>query len=228
MKNIQLVVFDLAGTTVYDNKDVHRVLQYALKEKNITISIEDANKVMGIPKPDAIQQLLEEQNYPIITKKFIDSIHHIFVEKMINFYKTDPLVIEKEGVSNTFQKLKQAGIKVAVDTGFDRLVTNAVLERMGWISKGLIDASVTSDEVERGRPFPDLIFKVMERTGVTDVKLVAKVGDTASDLQEGTSAGCALVVGITSGAFSSAELEKEVHTHLIFQIPEILTILEIV
>jgi phosphonatase-like hydrolase len=182
---------------------------------------------MGIPKPDAIKQLLEEKKYQLITGELIDSIHQSFVAKMVDFYKTDLQVSEKEGVSTTFKKLKEAGIKVAIDTGFDRIITNVVLERMGWVKKNLIDVSVTSDEVERGRPFPDLIYKVMELTGVTDAKLIAKVGDTASDLHEGTSAGCGFVIGITSGAFTREQLEWEPHTHLIDHIPEILNVLEI-
>jgi phosphonatase-like hydrolase len=228
MKKVEIVVFDLAGTTVYDNKDVHKVLQYALKKEGVDITIEEANSVMGIPKPDAIKQLLEEKKYQLITGELIDSIHQSFVAKMVDFYKTDLQVSEKEGVSTTFKKLKEAGIKVAIDTGFDRIITNVVLERMGWVKKNLIDVSVTSDEVERGRPFPDLIYKVMELTGVTDAKLIAKVGDTASDLHEGTSAGCGFVVGITSGAFTREQLENEPHTHLIDHIPEILDLLEIV
>jgi phosphonatase-like hydrolase len=227
MKKVEIVVFDLAGTTVYDNKDVHKVLQYALKKEGVDITIEEANSVMGIPKPDAIKQLLEEKKYQLITGELIDSIHQSFVAKMVDFYKTDLQVSEKEGVSTTFKKLKEAGIKVAIDTGFDRIITNVVLERMGWVKKNLIDVSVTSDEVERGRPFPDLIYKVMELTGVTDAKLIAKVGDTASDLHEGTSAGCGFVIGITSGAFTREQLEWEPHTHLIDHIPEILNVLEI-
>ncbi len=228
MKEIELVVFDLAGTTVYDNKDVHRVLRSALLEANVTITIADANQVMGIPKPDAIRHLLEEQNYPTITLELIESIHQRFVSQMVDFYQTNPEVKEKEGVSATFRKLKEAGIKVAVDTGFDRIVTNAVLTRMAWVENGLIDISVTSDEVTNGRPMPDLIFKAMELLGVKDVKKVAKVGDTASDLHEGHSAGCGMVIGISSGAFSKEQLEQEPHTHIIHQIPEILDILEII
>jgi len=66
----------------------------------------------------------------------------------------------------------------------------------------------------------------MQLTGVTDASRVAKVGDTASDLQEGIAAGCGLVIGVTTGAFSESELQKEKHTHLIKYIPSILDILE--
>ena len=220
----ELIVFDLAGTTVKDNQDVHRVLQSALRRNGFEITLEEANVIMGTPKPVAIRKLLEDKNYPRITDQFIEQIHTDFVVEMISFYETDDTVGEKEGVSKTFASLKAHGIKIAVDTGFDRQITNALLKRMGWVERNLIDASVTSDEVENGRPYPDLIFEAMKRTGVTDVKRVAKVGDTASDMNEGTRAGCHWVVGVTTGSYSRKNLLLEPHTHLIEQLPELLPI----
>lgn len=223
---IELVVFDLAGTTVKDNKDVHRVLQHALAGEGVEISIDDANDVMGIPKPVAIRQLLEKRYAgPLsISEEWIDKIHENFVTSMIRFYETDASVGEKPGVSETFKKLKERKLKVAVDTGFDRKITNALLSRLGWTERGLIDASVTSDEVPRGRPYPDLVFKAMELTGVMAAEHVAKVGDTASDMQEGMAAGCGWVIGVTTGAFTREQLLKEKHTHLVENVSELLEI----
>jgi phosphoglycolate phosphatase-like HAD superfamily hydrolase len=131
---IELVVFDLAGTTVKDNKDVHRILQQALAKHGVAISIADANAVMGIPKPVAIRGLLEKryQGNRRISEDWINEIHKVFVDEMIAFYKTDPSVGEKAGVYNTFRKLKQNKLKVVVDTGFDRQITDPLLERLGW------------------------------------------------------------------------------------------------
>ena len=64
----------------------------------------------------------------------------------------------------------------------------------------------------------------MKLTGVTDAKRVAKVGDTLSDLGEGTAAGCGFVIGITSGAFTHEQLAAAPHTHIIQRIPEVLQI----
>lgn len=223
---IELVVCDLAGTTIKDNQDVHHALQRAMARFGIMITLEEANEVMGLPKPIAIKQLLEPKIAPQeITEEFITNIHDEFVSEMIWFYETDKNFSEKEGVSETFFKLKQSGIKVVVDTGFDRKITNAILRRTEWLGNGLIDASVASDEVVNGRPYPDLIFKAMKLTGITNVQFVAKVGDTSSDLMEGTSAGCGLVIGVTTGAFPREKLEKEKHSHLISQLPELVGIL---
>ncbi len=221
---IDLIVFDLAGTTVKENFDVQRVLKNSFEKIGLSISIEQANKVMGIPKPVAITQLLESLKHPDVSHELVEQIHSDFVRSMIAFYQNGPTVEENVGVSDTFRKLKERGIKVMVDTGFDRPIVNALLARMAWQTNGLIDGSITSDEVENGRPHPDMIFKAMKLANVTDAKRVAKVGDTLSDLGEGTSAGCGYVIGITSGAFTYEQLKAAPHTHIIHHIPEVLKI----
>jgi len=224
---VELVVFDLAGTTVHDNNDVPRILQNALQRFDVAISLKDAARVMGIPKPIAIRELAIEKGISDPDNKWIEKVHRVFTDDMIHFYQTDASVREKEGVSETFRKLKSLGIKIAVDTGFSREITTPLLERMQWHKNDLLDFSVTSDEVPRGRPFPDMIFKSMALTGVRDVNHVAKVGDTASDMEEGTAAGCHWVIGITSGAYTHEELTKVKHSHLVNSISEILPILKI-
>jgi phosphonatase-like hydrolase len=183
---------------------------------------------MGIPKPVAIRMLLE-QRYTgprAIDQAWIDEIHAVFVENMIRFYREDASVAEMPGTSDVFRLLKQRKLKLVVDTGFDRRITEPLLDRLGWRRNNLIDASVTSDEVANGRPHPDMIFRAMELTGVTHVRNVAKIGDTASDIQEGRSAGCALVIGVTTGAFSEAALQAENPTHIIHNLHELPAILD--
>ncbi len=223
---IRLVVFDLAGTTVLDNRNVERILQLALKKHGVFVKEEDANSVMGMPKPMAIRQLLSK--YDAGGDKLelsVQRIHNDFIDLMKLFYETNPDVKEKPGASALFKKLKERKLKLIVDTGFDRVITNPLLKRMGWEKHGLIDGSVTNDEVARGRPHPDLIFKAMELTGIEDVHAVAKVGDTPYDLQEGKAAGCRWVIGITDGAFTRQQLQKEFHTHLIDNLSELESIL---
>ncbi len=224
----KMVVFDLAGTTVNDNQDVHRVLKWALRKHGVSITIEQANDVMGIPKPVAIRQLLLDHytGERIINNEWISEIHADFIEEMISFYRNDSDVTEKPHVTETFQQLKANGIKVVVDTGFDRKITNALLERLGWEQNCLIDYSVTSDEVDRGRPFPDMIYKAMRNFGIESASEVVKVGDTVSDIQEGRAAGCGLVVGVTTGAFTADQLSVEKPDHLIHEVSELLSILD--
>lgn len=225
--DIKLVVFDMAGTTVEDKDNVHAALIYAFKAFELNIIREDANKVMGIPKPVAIHQLLKEE-FGIKPQRLNDltgKIHKVFLNEMISFYKNDSSVKAKENAEVIFQLLKGKKIKVGIDTGFSRDIADTIIKRLEWKKNQLIDFSVTSDEVKNGRPHPDMIFEAMKIANVKSAQEVAKVGDTVSDLQEGTAAGCKFVIGITTGAYKRKELAKEKHTHLIDDLLEVADII---
>ena len=59
---IKLAVFDMAGTTVKDQDNVHQALINAMAHFGFSVSREEANDVMGYPKPVAIRQLLEARH----------------------------------------------------------------------------------------------------------------------------------------------------------------------
>jgi len=212
----ELVVFDMAGTTVYDDDFVHRALQEALRHAGVDATRDDINAVMGRPKPLAIRSFLEaEHDAPDALDAAVEAAHDDFIERINAFYATDSAVREVEGVSALFAQLQDAGIKVGLDTGFSRSTADVIIDRLGWGAAGLLDASVTSDEVDHGRPAPDMIYHLMEATGVDDVERVVKLGDAPSDLQEGDRAGCRLVIGVTKGSHTRDELAPYPHTHLI-------------
>jgi len=212
----ELVVFDMAGTTVYDDDFVHRALQEALRHAGVDATRDDINAVMGRPKPLAIRSFLEaEHDAPDALDAAVEAAHDDFIDRINAFYATDSAVCEVEGVSALFAQLQDAGIKVGLDTGFSRSTADVIIDRLGWDDDGLLDASVTSDEVDHGRPAPDMIYHLMEATGVDDVERVVKLGDAPSDLQEGDRAGCRLVIGVTKGSHTRDELAPYPHTHLI-------------
>lgn len=224
---IQLVVFDIAGTTLQDDNNVGAALQSAFAKENLVIGIDAANAVMGYPKPIAISMLLDSQFGKQLTASdaFVQQIHNTFLAEIIHFYRSSPCLKEKEGATAIFDCLRSQSIKVFLDTGFDRLTTDTIIDRMQWRSH--LDGSVTSDEVANGRPFPDLIYRAMELSGVNSMDAVAKVGDTPTDLQEGMAANCGFVIGVTTGATPYQHLASFPHTHLIetlMELPDILGI----
>ena len=141
MSDIELVVFDMAGTTVNDDDGVNRCVRAALEHVGVSVTREDVNLVMGIPKPLAISQLLERYERPELLSQ-LATIHDDFVRRMIAFYQTDPSVHEIAGASDTFRRLRGAGIKTALDTGFSRDIANVVIERLGWNDAALLNTTV--------------------------------------------------------------------------------------
>lgn len=225
MPKIQLAIFDIAGTTLYDNHFVNSAFQNAMQQKGYEVSPHEVNEVMGLKKPQAIRLMLEKKiKKEIITENLIESIHQIFIHNMITFYKNEPGIKEIEGTSQVFKTLKQNGVKVALDTGFSRDITQTIIDRLGWEKQGLIDASVCSDEVPAGRPQPFMIHKIMEQLQINNTKAIAKIGDTPSDLEEGKNADVRFIIGVGSGAYNLEELQNYPHTHLVKDINHVLDI----
>jgi phosphonatase-like hydrolase len=127
---------------------------------------------------------------------------------MIRHYEEDTTLSPLPFVEETFADLKQRGVKIALNTGFPRSIADTILRRLNWEAGKTIDAVIASDEVPEGRPHPYMIRSVMEQLQVTDSNAVAKVGDTEVDVEEGRSAGCGLVVSVTTGAYSRVQLEQ--------------------
>jgi phosphonatase-like hydrolase len=219
--DIELVIFDMAGTTVRDDDAVNVCLREALAAK-IAVTRDEVNSVMGLPKPIAIRLLLEGKiGAAGVSTEMVSAIHDNFLSRMLCHYRTAPGIEPMPHTLDTFCQLKEAGVRIALDTGFSRPIVNAILERLGWEDGGLLDATVSSDEVQRGRPHADLALRAMAITGVRDPRRVAKVGDTPSDLQEGTAAGCGLVIGVCNGSHTREQLAAHPHTHLIVSLQEL-------
>ncbi len=216
MPLVDLVVFDIAGTTVQDSDFVGKAVQEALSEAGIELTIEDINPIMGMPKPIAIGILLKEAGSDLD----VTPIHANFVEKMIQFYQNSPDVKPIEGAEEVFSNLREAGVKVTLDTGFSQDITNVILERLGW-DENVQDGVVSSDQVAAGRPAPDMIHHHMENFGITDPSRVAKVGDAPADMNEGSNANCGFVIGVLSGAHSRESLELHPHTHIMDSIRDL-------
>ncbi len=222
--SIQLVVFDMAGTTVKDDDAVNRVFRAVMDSEGLTITPDDGNAVMGLPKAVSIRLLLEKyERTP--DAELIDRLHRRFIDQMLDHYRHTG-VEAVAGAEATLEYLKSKGIAAYLDTGFSRNIADAILEKLRWRERGLIAGSVASDEVARGRPFPDMIAYAMRATGVEDPARVAKVGDTPSDLNQGRAARCGLVVGVLSGATERDELLKHPHNFVIPDVSYLPAVLE--
>jgi phosphonatase-like hydrolase len=219
---IRLVVFDVAGTTVRDGGGaVQRAMHDAIAVTGLELRDGAMSGVTGLAKPLAIRTLLEGHGRDELLSR-TDEIHADFVGRMQRYYREDDRVGPVDGAVETFSALRTAGIRVALNTGFSRAVLDQILMRLGWAGPGgPLDATIASDEVARGRPYPDMIDALRTRLGGIAYTEVAKVGDTPIDLQEGTMARCGLVVGVLSGAHSESSLSQHPSDALITSVAEL-------
>ena len=217
----------MAGTTVKDENKVADTFSKAMKKYGYDVTVADVNPLMGYEKSIAITKMLHQHEPDVtkITPQLIHQIHQEFIDLMIRYYQTAPVLKALPNAEATLAALKYSGIKIGINTGFSKDIAQTIIQRLQWCEKGLIDYLIGSDEVEEGRPAPSMINQLMKLAGVTDPQQVAKVGDTEVDIREGQNAGCKYVIAVTTGAFTRAELEPYNPTHIIDDIADVINII---
>src|SRR6266852_253998 len=105
---IELVVFDMAGTTVYDGDAVSTSFRAALAGVGVYPDVDAVNAVMGLHKPEAIKRLLTASGRAPLPPSpppkgegtlDVDTIHADFVARMLRYYENDPSVREIPGAA---------------------------------------------------------------------------------------------------------------------------------
>jgi len=215
MGPIQLVVFDLAGTTIEDDGGVVlNALVETVHIHDLPGTPDELNAMMGMNKREVFG-LLTARRYPAASataEQKAEEALATFISHIRAAYERH--LAPMRGAEEVFAFLRARGIKVAIDTGFDAAVGGLIIQRLDWLGR-LIDLAVFSSDVLRGRPAPYMIFHAMEQLDVHDVHQVMKIGDTPSDLEEGFNAGCGEVIGVLSGAHTAITLGAYRHTRLL-------------
>jgi phosphonatase-like hydrolase len=211
------VAVDLAGTTVHDRGEVPAAFGDALHEAGVPFEAAEVTGWRGASKREVLERLLARQG---------GGGRSGLVERVYGRFRTilearlagaRPLSLP--GVGDAFERLRAQGIRIALTTGFDREVMTNILAAVEWAP--LLDASICSDDVDRGRPAPYLIYRAMERCGVVDVRQVAAVGDTRLDLEAAWNAGATWRIGVLTGAHDRSTLEQGPWTHLLGSVAEV-------
>jgi phosphonatase-like hydrolase len=216
VQELELIVFDLAGTTVEDHGEVASAFTEALAEHGISVAPEQLKRVRGASKRHAVLSLVPPgpTQAQVAAEAYASFRTHLKARYSAGGVR--PIL----GAKSTFRFLRKLGVRVALNTGFDRETTALLLGALAW-DNGTVDAIVCGEDVTSGRPAPYLIFRAMETTGVFDVRRVANVGDTVLDLQAGYNAGVHWNIGVLSGAHDRRMLEGAPHTHLLPSVADV-------
>ena len=225
--SIELVVFDIAGTTVADNGNINDAFRKAFSNAGITdVDAADVDDVMGYRKKEAIEIIVEKYKPNFENDDaFINAIHEDFTSQMVEYYETCEGLAPLPYAEKVFRKLHDNKVKVALNSGFTRVITTPILRRLGWDTASFIDEVICSDEVPEGRPYPFMIEKLMQKLNITYAEDVAKVGDTRVDIEEGYNAGCGIVVAVTTGAYTKEELIKYQPDYIIDSLEHLLSLI---
>ncbi|MCA9038076.1 MAG: HAD hydrolase-like protein, partial [Planctomycetaceae bacterium] len=117
---IQLVVFDMAGTTIDEDNVVYKTVRAAINAVGYQFTQEQVQEVgAGKEKSQAIRDVLALDGQQHSDEE-VAAIFDNFKQMLDAAYATLD-VKEQPGASEAFMKLRRHGVKVVLNTGYDRV-----------------------------------------------------------------------------------------------------------
>lgn len=191
MSNYKVIMLDFDGTTACTVPAIYHAAKRMLNMHGYEVEKEVVYKNFGLALPFAFRCFAGD-----------DSIDDATIEQMIaeynNIYKEEgeQLIELFDGVVETLDKLKKAGIKIVIASNNIRPVLDRLTANLG-IAK-YIDDIVSVEDVENVKPAPDIALEALRRYNISGEEALV-VGDSTFDMDMGREAGCHLC-GVTYGS----------------------------
>ncbi len=216
MANIEALIFDWAGTTVdYGSFAPVRAFQEVFRQYGLEPTMEETRMPMGMLKIDHIRTMLNMPRLAaewkrvhgrLFTERDVKAMHDIFASKLMTILHE--FATPKPYVLDTVAQLRAKGYKIGSTTGYNDAMMSIVAPeaaKRGYAPDCWFSPDSTNG---KGRPFPYMIFENLAALEVSSVRAAVKIGDTASDIQEGVNAGV-WTVGVLEGSSAAGVTMEE-------------------
>lgn len=159
MKKIKAVIFDMDGLMI-DSEPLHVQAFNSVLEKYDKHLTEEENKrrYIGLSDEDQSQDIILRFGLPISTEELVLRKQAVFMKILKN------QLIPQQGLMKLLKKLDQTGYKTAIASSSPKDVIRAVIE--GLKIADFIDDYVSAEEVENGKPAPDIYLSAAKRLKV--------------------------------------------------------------
>jgi phosphonatase-like hydrolase len=215
----------MAGTTVNEDNLVYKTLQKSMNKRGFDFTLDQVlAEGAGKEKMEAIKSILKlyARNSD---KDLANEIYFDFMNLLTTAYEVID-VLPQPNAEELFQILKKRDIRIILNTGYNADIADSLVKKLGWKKGVEFDSLITSSDVEKSRPDPEMIDLAMDIYGIVDPKKVIKVGDSIVDIEEGQNAGCGLNVAITTGAHTFLQLQSANPDYIISDLIELVPIID--
>jgi phosphonoacetaldehyde hydrolase len=194
--HLKAAIFDWAGTVIdFGSRAPMGAFVEAYRRFDVTLSVPEARKPMGLPKRAHIAALMAD---PAIAARWadahgatpgeaeIDALYAVFVplntEVVADFCTLIPGAVEMADA------VRARGMKLGSTTGYVRPIMDRVVPlaaAQGYVPDNLVCAGDLAD----GRPTPLMMYRCFADLGVYPPSAVVKIDDTEPGILEGLAAG---------------------------------------
>ena len=196
---LEAVIFDVDGTLV-DSVDLHaRAWQDAFRHFGKDIPFEKIRYQIGKGGDQLMPVFIPREELQKIGEEIQDYRSKVYKAKYLQHVKPCP------GVRQLFERIKRDGRRVALASSAekDEFEANLKLLQIG----DLLDASTSSHDAERSKPFPDIFEAALARLDGVKADRAIAVGDTPYDADAALQAGLR-IIGMRCGGFPEDELRS--------------------
>lgn len=174
------MILDIDGTLL-DSNDAHaNAWKSSLEKHGHIFSFEEVRRCIGMGADQLLPALVGIESDSEAGKAIIKERGRIFQHDSLADLKAFP---EAKEMVEEFSNL---GLKICVATSSNQKDLKSFLKIIGIES--WIDIAVTSDEVSKSKPAPDLILAALEKSGLAAGECVM-IGDTPYDIRAAKEAG---------------------------------------
>jgi HAD superfamily hydrolase (TIGR01509 family) len=180
---IDAVVFDLDGVLLQSEEVWDSVRERYVRERGGRYDDEVQRAMMGMSAPEWSRYLHDEAGVPDAP----EAVNRAVVERMLEAYRRElPLL---PGATEAVRRVAGA-FPLALASSSNRVVFEEVLELAGIAD--CFRATVSSEEVARGKPAPDVYLEAARRLGVAPERCAA-VEDSHAGIRSAKAAGLRVV-----------------------------------
>lgn len=222
---VQMVVFDMAGTTIDEDNIVYKTLQKSINQFGIEVTLDQVLAIgAGQEKLNAIKDVIKVHgNTQDLTKA--NDIFELFKKSLAIAYEIFPIKSISDA-EEVLLALRNENIIVVLNTGYDSHTANFLLEKIQWRQFVHYDLLVTATDVKNSRPAPDMIHFAMNLFSIEDPKRIIKIGDSQIDIEEGKNANCLYSIGVTTGAQTRSQLQEAAPDYIFDNLKELINIIK--
>jgi HAD superfamily hydrolase (TIGR01509 family) len=173
------VIFDCDGTLVDSEPLARTAWERALAPYGYAVTDEDAEATIGLPYPRVHAYYAERADLPPAEPYWSELSGELFA-------LIDSELVPFDDAVSAARELRERGIPVGVASSSPRERLERTLRRAGLLEA--FDVVVAGDEVEHGKPAPDMFLLAAERLGVPPEQCIV-IEDSSPGVQAGMAAG---------------------------------------
>ena len=156
---IRAVIFDMDGLMIDSERVTYECFRKYLKDKDMDMTEEFYITLLGQTIKVCKQKVLDQFGKDFPYEDCVNQVHEMLDERLL--IEGVPI---KKGLIELLKYLKENHYKMIVATSSERIRVDKILKNAGILE--FFNDSICGDEVENGKPNPEVFLKACEKLGV--------------------------------------------------------------